>query len=93
MGSHMYHGTLGQCAIPWDSVDVPWDPTCTMGHWDSVLYHGTVWTSHGVPHVPWDTGTVCYTMGQCGRPMGSHMYHGTLLYHGSTYVDIFWLSH
>ena len=70
MGSHMYHGTLGQA--PHWSMDIPWDPTCAMGHWDRHLTGP--WASHGIPHVPWDTGTGTSLVH--GHHMGSHMCHG-----------------
>ena len=86
MGSHMYHGTLRQA--PHWSMDIPWDPTCTMGHWDRHLTGP--WTSHGIPHVPWDTGTGTSLVH--GHPMGSHMYHGTLGQAPHWSMDIPWDS-
>ena len=118
MGSHMHHVTLGEA--PHWSMDIPWDPTCTMGHWDRHLTgpwdptctmghwdrHLTgPWTSHGIPHVPWDTGTgtslvhgiphVPWDTGTGtllvhGHPMGSHMYHGTLGQAPHWSMDIPW---
>jgi hypothetical protein len=89
--SHVPYGTLGQCAMPWDGMDITWDPM--VGHWDSELCHGTVWTSHGIPHVPWDTGTVCYdgtvwTSHGIPHVLGWDRHWDSTLYHVSM-----WTSH
>ena len=92
MGSNVYHETLEKAPRDhWSMLDIPWDPTCTMGHWDRHLaITGPCWTSHGIPHVPWDTGTGTLRSLVHGHPMGSHMYHGTLGQALHWSMDITW---
>ena len=96
MGSHMYHGTLGRDgewdSVLWDSVDIPWGPTCTIGHWDGMDSGTVCYAIRDSVDIPWgptctmghwdgmESGTVCYAIrDSVDIPcMGSHMYHGTL---------------